>query len=58
MTKDYPIYNEKTIEQLANLRMIRDQLVGGKMHRGDSAKKILMQAEQVKASVDQNAAQT
>lgn len=52
-TQNYPIYNEKTKEQLDNLIKIRDQLAAGKAHRGDSAKKILLQAEQVKASVVQ-----
>lgn len=58
MTKNYPIYNDKTKEQLDNLIKIRDQLAEGKSHRGESVKKILLQAEQVKASVIQNEAQT
>ncbi|MEK4503618.1 tyrosine-type recombinase/integrase [Bacillus sp. FSL R12-0069] len=45
MTQDYPIYNEKTKEQLDNLIKIRDQLVEGKSHRGESAKKILFDAQ-------------
>ncbi|MEI4618193.1 tyrosine-type recombinase/integrase [Bacillus cereus] len=45
MTQDYPIYNEKTKEQLDNLVKIRDQLVEGKSHRGESAKKILFDAQ-------------
>ncbi|MGR5970909.1 hypothetical protein ACT7C1_34640 [Bacillus paranthracis] len=39
MTQDYPIYNEKTKEQLDNLIKIRDQLVEGKSHRGKVLKK-------------------
>ncbi|MEI4605934.1 tyrosine-type recombinase/integrase [Bacillus cereus] len=45
MTQNYPIYNEKTKEQLDNLIKIRDQLVEGKSHRGESAKKILFAAQ-------------
>lgn len=44
MTQNYPIYNEKTKEQLDNLIKIRDQLAEGKSHRGDGAKKILFDA--------------
>ncbi|MDC3416221.1 tyrosine-type recombinase/integrase [Aquibacillus salsiterrae] len=51
MTKQYPIYNEKTKEQLTNLTKIRDQLNEGKMHRGDSARKTLLQAQKGKESV-------
>jgi integrase len=51
MTKDYPIYNEKTQEQLTNLTMIRNQLIEGKMHRGNSAKNILLQAQKTEESV-------
>ncbi|WP_258073260.1 tyrosine-type recombinase/integrase [Brevibacillus laterosporus] len=58
ITKIYPIYNEKTKEQLDNLIKIRDHLATGKAHRGDSAKKILLQGEQLKASVVENEAQT
>jgi hypothetical protein len=58
LTQNYPIYNEKTKEQLENLIKIRVQLVEGKSHRGDSAKKILLQAEQLKASEVHNEAQT
>jgi integrase len=45
MTKNYPIYNEKTKEQLDNLIKIRDQLADGKSHRGDCAKKVLFEAQ-------------
>ncbi|MGA4466839.1 tyrosine-type recombinase/integrase [Bacillus bombysepticus] len=48
MTQSYPIYNEKTKEQLDNLIKIRDQLAGGNSHRGDSAKKILFDAQLTK----------
>jgi integrase len=41
ITRHYPIYNEKTKEQLTNLRKIRNQLTEGKMHRGDSIKRVL-----------------
>ncbi|WP_099355409.1 tyrosine-type recombinase/integrase [Fredinandcohnia onubensis] len=51
ITKNYPIYNEKTQEQLANLIMIRDQLTVGKMHRGTSVKRILLQAKNSQESV-------
>lgn len=50
LTKHYPIYNEKTQEQLANLIRIRDQLSEGKMHRGDGAKRTLLQAQKFKES--------
>ncbi|WP_289142868.1 tyrosine-type recombinase/integrase [uncultured Brevibacillus sp.] len=58
LTQNYPIYNQKTMEQLENLIMIRDQLAGGKAHRGESTKKILLQAEQMKTSEVQNEEQT
>lgn len=48
MTQNYPIYNEKTKEQLENLIKIRDQLAGGRSHRGDSAKKVLFDAQIIK----------
>ncbi|WP_013555073.1 hypothetical protein [Bacillus thuringiensis] len=48
MTQNYPIYNEKTKEQLDNLIKIRNQLVEGKSHRGESAKKILFDAQIIK----------
>jgi integrase len=51
MTQNYPIYNEKTKEQLDNLIKIRDQLAEGKSHRGNSAKKILHDAQITKEKV-------
>ncbi|PNK43746.1 recombinase XerD [Bacillus thuringiensis] len=48
MTQNYPIYNEKTKEQLDNLIKIRNQLVEGRSHRGESAKKILFDAQIIK----------
>ncbi|WML24425.1 tyrosine-type recombinase/integrase [Neobacillus sp. OS1-33] len=51
MTRHYPIYNEKTLEQLNNLTRVRDQLTEGKAHRGSSAKRILLQAQERKDSV-------
>jgi integrase len=51
MTKNYPIYNEKTQEQLDNLKRVRDHLAGGKMHRGDLAHRTLLQAEITEESV-------
>ncbi|MDC3412882.1 hypothetical protein NC797_03825 [Aquibacillus sp. 3ASR75-11] len=51
MTKHYPIYNKKTKEQLINLTKIRYQLTDGKLHRGNSAKKILLQAQKAKEGV-------
>lgn len=48
ITRNFPIYNEKTKEQLENLIKIRDYLNQGKAHRGDSAKKILFQSEKIK----------
>lgn len=45
MTQNYPIYNEKTKEQLDNLIKIRDQLAVGKSHRGENAKKVLFDAQ-------------
>ncbi len=44
-TQNYPIYNEKNKEQLDNLIKIRDQLAEGKSHRGNSAKKVLFDAQ-------------
>lgn len=54
ITQNYPIYNEKTKEQLNNLIKIRDQLAEGKSHRGDSAKKILFDAQITKEKVLHN----
>lgn len=51
MTKHYPIYNEKTQEQLTNLTRIRDQLTEGKMHHGASVKRVLLQAKGTQESV-------
>lgn len=51
MTKEYPIYNEKTQDQLINLIRIRDHLTEGKVHRGNSAQRILLQAKGTKESV-------
>ncbi|PEU13473.1 site-specific integrase [Bacillus sp. AFS019443] len=45
MTQNYPIYNEKTKEQLDNLIKIRDQLADGKSHRGENVKKVLFDAQ-------------
>lgn len=50
MTQNYPIYNEKTKEQLDNLIKIRDQFAKDKSHRGDSAKK---KSEEIAQKVEQ-----
>lgn len=44
-TKNYPIYNEKTKEQLDTLIKIRDQLAVGKSHRGENTNKVLFDAQ-------------
>ncbi|WP_335574370.1 tyrosine-type recombinase/integrase [Neobacillus vireti] len=51
MTRGFPIYNEKTQEQLTNLIRVRDQLSEGKAHRGTGAKRILFQFQERKESV-------
>lgn len=51
MTRHFPIYNEKTQEQLTNLTRVKDQLSKGKMHRGASAKRTLLQVQEGKESL-------